>query len=745
MKQTTFLTRRAFIKNSSLASGGLILGFASLSGCKPKNEWFSLGKELPEEWFNINSYLKIGENGLVTILSPNPEAGQNVKTSMPMIIAEELDVDWKNVLVEQAPLDTAAFSFQFIGGSQAIRRGWSGLRLAGATARMMLLEAAATLWNVPVSELSTQQGMLIHKISNRSISYGELASLAAARVVPEKVVLKNFEEFSLIGTSQKNVEAHNIVTGKPLFGIDTYKEGMLTAMIMHPPAFGLQLKSFDASKALTLPGIIDVFKIKVFNDDFEKKFFDTLSFNEVVAIVGNSTWEVMQAKKVITLECEPILGSTLTRDRFGRKWQQHTPSGLENTEEHYSQMESMRYKKHTVLRKDGNPEKAFAEAAQLIERTYTSPFLAHNCMEPMNFFAEVKNGKAELIGPLQKPEYTEQALSERLGIDVENIDIQMTRLGGGYGRRSYAHWLIEAALISEKVQAPVKLVYSREDDMTSGIYRPSYQISYKAGLDQNGNLTAFHVNAGGIPETPIAEHRFPAGSVDHYLAESWTIDSNITVGSYRAPRSNFMASAEQSFLDEVAELAGKDPIEFRLELLKRAAEDPVGERNDYDPKRYAGVLKQVRDKSHWNKPNQPKNRGVSAYYCHNSYVAQVLDLELVKGKPLVQNVTCSIDCGIVINPDAAKNMAEGGVVDAIGNAFYGEMTFKEGIPSKQNFDQYKMIRMAEAPQNIEVHFIKNRIDPTGLGEPSFPPTFAAVANALYRATGKRQYSQPFSI
>jgi len=206
-----------------------------------------------------------------------------------------------------------------------------------------------------------------------------------------------------------------------------------------------------------------------------------------------------------------------------------------------------------------------------------------------------------------------------------------------------------------------------------------------------------------------------------------------------------MASAEQSFLDEVAELAGKDPIEFRLELLKRAAEDPVGERNDYDPKRYAGVLKQVRDKSHWNKPNQPKNRGVSAYYCHNSYVAQVLDLELVKGKPLVQNVTCSIDCGIVINPDAAKNMAEGGVVDAIGNAFYGEMTFKEGIPSKQNFDQYKMIRMAEAPQNIEVHFIKNRIDPTGLGEPSFPPTFAAVANALYRATGKRQYSQPFSI
>ncbi len=739
----TKIGRRAFIKNTSLASGGLILGFSILNACKSK-EGIELGaQELPNEWFKINSYLKIGENGLVTIMSPNPEAGQNVKTSMPMIIADELDVDWNRVIVEQASLDTDAYSFQFIGGSNAIRRGWHGLRLAGATARLMLKEAAAELWNVSVGEITTKAGYLYHDLTNKKIGYGEVALLAAQRAVPEKVELKEVKDFSIIGHSKKNVEAQNIVTGKPLFGIDTYKEGMLTAMIIHPPAFGLKIKSFDASKTLSMPGIIDVFKIKVFKEGFEKKFFDTMTFNEVVAVVGNSTWEVMQAKKLISLECEPIESSTETRDRFGMKWQQHTPSGLESTQDHYKQMEAMLSKKTSVLRRDGDPEKAFSIATKVIERTYSAPFLAHNCMEPMNFFADVRDGKASLIGPLQKPEYTEQTLSERLGMPIENIDIQMSRIGGGYGRRSYAHWLVEAALISQEVKAPVKLVYTREDDMTDGIYRPSYQIHYKAGLDANNNLIAFHLNAGGMVESPIAENRFPAGAVDNYIAESWSIDSNITVGSYRAPRSNFMASAEQSFLDEVAELAQKDPIEFRLELLKKAMDNPVGERNEYDPKRYAGVLELVKEKSNWGKENQSKNRGVSAYFCHNSYVAEVLDLELEQGKPIVKKVTCTVDCGIVINPDAAKNMAEGGIVDGVGNAFYGELTFNNGVPSKNNFHNYRMIRMSEAPKEIEVHFVKNDIDPTGLGEPTFPPTFAAVANALYKATGKRYYKQPY--
>ena len=396
-----------------------------------------------------------------------------------------------------------------------------------------------------------------------------------------------------------------------------------------------------------------------------------------------------------------------------------------------------------ALRKDGDPESAFKNAGKIIERTYTAPFLAHNCMEPMNFFAHVTEDKAELMGPLQKPEFTELALSARLGMPLEQIDIQLTRLGGGYGRRSYAHWLLEVALISQKVKAPVKLIYTREDDMTSGIYRPAYSATYRAALDADNNLTGFHVKAGGIPESPLYPNRFPAGAVDNYLAEDWTIESNITVGSFRAPRSNFIAAAEQSFLDEVAEAAGKDPIAFRLELLKRAAEKPVGTNNEYDPVRFAGVLELVQEKSGWDKEKASKNLGVAAYFCHVSYAAHVLDLEVKDGEPVVKSVCCAIDCGVVVNPDAAKNMAEGGVVDGIGTALFGNMAFTKGVPDRSNFNGYRMIRINEAPKAIDVHFVQNDTDPTGMGEPAYPPVFGALANALYKATGKRFYNQPF--
>ncbi len=587
--------------------------------------------------------------------------------------------------------------------------------------------------------------MLYHEPSNRSLGYGEVASMAAGLSVPEEVALKEKEEFTIIGTSRKNVDGLKIVTGEPLFGMDTYREGMLIAMIVHPPAFGLKIRSIDDSAAKNMPGIRDIFKIKVYNEDYVKTFFDTRTFNEVVVIVGGSTWEVMQAKKALKINCEPIQGKTEKRDRFGTAWEQHTPSGLENTSDHYARMEQMANKGGAVMRKDGDPEKAFLNAEKTIERTYTAPFLAHNCMEPMNFFADVKEDKAELIGPLQKPEFTEQTLAARLGMPLENIDIKMTRLGGGYGRRSYAHWMVEAALISQRMKAPVKLIYTREDDMTDGIYRPSYLVKLKAALDANNKLIAYHVNAGGIPESPLWENRFPAGTVENYLAEEWTIDSNITVGSFRAPSSNFMACAEQSFLDEVAELAGKDPMDFRLELLGRAISDPVGEENDYDPVRYAEVLKTLKEKSNWAEKSSDLSRGMAAYFCHNSYAAMVLYMKVKDNIPVVEKVTCVLDCGIVINPDSARNMAEGGIVDGVGNAFFGEMTFDDGVPSKSNFDTYRMIRMSEAPKEIEVHFMDNGIDPTGLGEPTFPPVFPAVANSLYQATGQRFYKLPFTL
>ena len=280
--------------------------------------------------------------------------------------------------------------------------------------------------------------------------------------------------------------------------------------------------------------------------------------------------------------------------------------------------------------------------------------------------------------------------------------------------------------------------------MTYGIYRPAYTATYRAALDKDNNLVGFHVRGGGIPEHPIHANRFPAGAVDNYLAEGWAIPSNITIGAFRAPRSNFNAAAEQSFLDELAELVGKDPIDFRLELLERAKNNPVGKDNDYDPDRYAGVLKLVREKANWSQTPANVNRGVAAYFCHNTYVAEVVDLKMDGNNPVIENVTAAVDCGIVVNPDAAKNMGEGGIIDGIGNALFGELTFKDGVPEKSNFHQYRMIRQKESPRKVEVHFVKNDEEPTGLGEPLFPPVFAAVANALYKATGKRYYDQPFA-
>ncbi|SIN73057.1 molybdopterin cofactor-binding domain-containing protein [Algoriphagus halophilus] len=734
------LSRRSFLKSSALAGGGLMLSFSWLAGCKSSPEELMT---LPKEWFRMNGYIRIGDNGLITIMSPNPEGGQNIKTSMPMIVAEELDADWSKVIVEQAPLDTENFTRQFIGGSQAIRVGWTPLRTAGATVRALLVQAAAQSWDVPTSQIKTENGFLIHEASNKKAHYGEVASLAATLPIPEEVPLKSTAEFKLIGTSKKNVDVPKIITGKPLFGIDYKKEGMKIAMIIHPPAFGMKLKSFDASQAKQMPGIVDVFQVKSLQDDYKRTFFDTVQFTDLVAIVGNSTWEVMNAKKVVEIAYEPVESYEEKRDMFGREGSRLVPGGLESNDSQEQKMLEAS-KNASVQRKDGDPEAAFARASQIIERTYTAPFLVHNCMEPMNFFAHVTGDKVLCAGPLQKPELTEQALSIRLGIPVENIEIEMTRLGGGYGRRSYAHWLIEAAVISQKVNAPIKLIYTREDDMTAGIYRSRYQITYRAALDENNELIGFHINGGGLPENPLHPNRFPAGAVENYLVEGWEVPSNVTTGSFRAPRSNFNASAEQSFLDEVAEAAGKDPLEFRIELLKKAKANPVGENNDYDPDRYMGVLELVKNKSDWGKQENGISRGVSAYFCHNSYAAQVMDLKIENGQVAIQKVITAVDCGIVVNPDAAKNLCEGAVIDGIGTAMFGEQTFEKGVPKNKNFDTYRMIRMKEAPKAIETYFVENHVDPTGLGEPAYPPVFAALANSLYQATGNRMYHQPFS-
>ena len=736
-KIKTHLKRRSFLKLSTAGGAGLLLQFS----------WFSaLAKDNPsaEAAYDLNGYIKIATDGTVTIASPNPEVGQNVKTSMPMIVAEELDVDWKNVKVVQAPLNTDIFTRQVAGGSRSINQSWDALRMAGATARHMLVQAAATEWGVPVAEIDVTSGVISHTASGKKAEFGEMALAASKVEVPKEVDVKSIDDFKIIRHSHLNVDGPAIVTGEALYGLDVYKEDMVFASIIHPPAFGMKLNTFDATEALSMNGIDDVFTIHAYPEDFERGRFDTSAFPELIVITGDSTWRIMKAKKTIKADWIPF-DSHSVKFQGDEGSNKQVPSGRESTEDHYAQMIEKSKENAKEVRKDGDPDSAFSKAAKVIERSYTAPYLAHSALEPLNFYANVTADRAELIGPIQTPEYMEESVARRLGLDLEQIDIQMTRIGGGFGRKLFGHYLLEAAVISQKIRKPVKLIYTREDDMTFGAYRPTYHAYYRAALDKDNNLTAFHVKTGGIPESPLFANRFPAGAVDNYLAEEWTIPSNITTAAFRAPRSNFMGAVEQAFLDEVAELAGKDPIDFRLELFEKAIENPVGEKNDYEAERYAGVLELVREKSGWGTTKSELSRGVAAYFCHDSYVASVIDLRMENGKPIIEKVHCAVDCGIVVNPIAASNMVEGGSVDGIGHALFTNLTLKDGVPQQRNYNDYHLIRNHDAPRDVEVHFVDSDVHPTGLGEPPFAPAIGALTNALYKATGKRYYNQPFMV
>lgn len=713
------LDRRTFLKASALSGGGFILGF----------HWMTSGSKATasaNETVRINAYLKVESDGKVTIYSPNPEIGQNVKTSMPMVVAEELDVDWDDVTVEQAPLDTSLFTRQLAGGSQSIRQTWQTLRTAGATARSMLIAAAATTLEVPAGELTTDQGVVTHGPSGASRTYGELANLAATLPVPETVALKDPSEFKIIGTSRLNVDSQAIVEGRPLFGIDVQRDGMLIAMITHAPAFGMRLKSMDDSAARAMSGIVDVFTIDA--EPPERNWSAVNAFPEKVVVVGRTTWEVLKAKRALVLEweaSEPVESSLSHEDSMNALLDSGTGR---------------------VLRRDGDPEAAFAEAHHVVERTYTAPFLAHNTLEPMNFFAHVREDGAELMGPVQTPEFMRTLVASACNLPEDSISIGLTRMGGGFGRRLYGHFGVEAALISQRLKAPVKLLYTREDDMTQGTYRPAYKVRFRAALDAEGNLTAMHVRGVGVGNNaaPLSGgSHFPASGVDNYLAEALVVDSSVSTGAWRAPVSNFLAGAEQSFLDEVAEIAGRDPAEFRLSLLDRMINAPVGEEPNYEPERYAGVIRLVAEKCGWNTSQPGIHRGLSVFYSHNSYVAEVVDIEIADGQPLLKKAWAAVDCGIVVNPIAARNQVEGSIIDGIGHAMYSAITLTDSSPDQSNFDSYRLIRMPEAPLEIETFFVDNGIDPTGLGEPALPPAGGALANAYAKATGQRLYRQPY--
>ena len=696
--------RRDFLKISSVAGGGLLLGFS----------WFSAEAETPVSLsaanfagdLAFNSYLSIGTDGTVTIFSPNPELGQNIMTSFPMIVAEELDADWTKVNVIQATLDTKKYDRQLTGGSGAIPHSWKRLRNAGATARYLLIAAAAQRWNVAAAECTTENGMVVHTTSGKKLGYGALAEHASKIAVPSTVTLKNRKDFTIIGTAVKNVANKNIVTGKGLFGMDFYREGMVFAMIQRPPAFGTKIKSIDSAAAKAMPGIIDV-----------------VSFKNNVAIVGKSTWQVMKARKVVKIEYEKDgnLESSADHDKIF--------TDLLNSE------------KAVIRRKDGDVETAFKNAAKIVKQEYQCPFVPHNPLEPMNFFAHVRQDGVELVGPTQTPASARQAVSKLLSIPEDKITLEITRLGGGFGRRLKYDYVVEAAELSSIIKMPVKLIWIREDDMMGGSYRPAAKYRFEAALDAAGNLTGYKLRGAGINlNNATREDNFPSGAVPNLLIDSVEHISPITTGAWRAPVTNFLGFAEQSFIDEVAIAAGKDPVEFRLSLLQKARTTPAGAIK-YNIDRMETVIKKAAEVSGWGNKSGV-SQGFSVYFSHASYVAQVCEVVMNGKIPVIKKIYAVSDCGEVVNKGGALQQVLGGIVDGLGTAMYGKLSFKEGKPEPNNFDEYRLIRMKEIPV-IEAHFIDNGIDPTGLGEPALPPTGGAVANAIFKATGVRLTSQPF--
>ena len=703
-KNTLTVSRRNFLRTSSLASGGMLIGFNLFSACKP-----NAVPPIDIENLNFkdfNAFIKIAENGYVTIFSPNPEIGQGVKTSMPMIIAEELDVDWNKVHVVQGKYNKTDYTRQVAGGSQSIRFGWDALRETGATARQMLVNAAAGKWQVDASTCKASKGMITNE-KGETLHYGDVVGEAAKLEVPENVILKKPSEYTIIGTNVTNVDMDKIITGKPLFGLDYKAEGMLHSCVLRPPAFGQKLDSYDDSEAKKVNGVQEVVK-----------------FGDKIAVVATSTWSAMKGKKAL---------KAIWKD----------DGKLESTDFHNNELEKLLdSKKLTVRREDGNIKKAFAQADKVVERTYHSPFLPHNCLEPMNFYADVTDEKVHLVGPIQTPQWTAGRVAKLLNRKEEEIELEMTRMGGGFGRRLYGDFALEAAEISSLIKKPVKIIFSREDDMTDGIYRPAIKYRIAASL-KDGKITGYHLKEAAINQNMygLIPNFFPAGCIPNYKVSSGNYASKITTGAWRAPYTNFLAFAEQSFFDELAEELGKDPVALRIELLQNV-KGTTDESIQYSGERMENAIKLAAEKGNWGKTKEGVYQGFSAYYSHNTHVAELAEVIIKNGLPVVTKVVAAVDCGIVVNPTGAINQVQGGVIDGIGHALYGDLTFENGKPSSKNFDTYRLIRMNETP-DVEVCFVENDLSPTGLGEPGLPPAGGAVANAIKAATGQRLLNQPF--
>jgi isoquinoline 1-oxidoreductase beta subunit len=688
----------------------------------------------------LNAFIRIAPDGIVTIMSKNPEIGQGIKTSLPQVIAEELDVAWKNVRIEQAPLDAEKYGRQFAGGSMATPLNYDPLRRVGAAGRWMLVAAAAKTWGVAPSECHTEAGVVYHAGSNRSLGYGALAAKAATMPVPDlaSVTLKDPKKFTIIGQRIAGVDNAKIVTGQPLFGIDVTVPGMLYAVFQKCPVFGGKVVSANVQALKALPGVHDAF---IVDASAVNPRGDHEGLNHGVAIVAKSWWAANKARQKleVTWNEGPVASQGST--------------GFATDAVQLSQQAPAAY-----LRRDGDAAAALQGAAHVVEAAYSYPFLSHLDLEPQNCTAHVQNDRVVFWAPTQNPGPGAKLVAATLGIPEANVSVNMTRVGGGFGRRLRNDFMVEAAWISKQVGAPIKLLWNRQDDMQHDFYRPGGFHFFKAGLDGDGRVVALrdhfvtYGHGGKIADSAAMDaNEFPALLVPNLEYGQSMMELGVPTGPMRAPRSNAMAFAFQSFIDELAHGAGKDPVEFRLTLLgePRVLVNSTGRPDalrDFSTGRMRDVLRRVAEISGWSTREQLPARtgkGVAFYFSHLGYFAEVVQASVApSGEVKLDHVWIVADVGSqIINPSGAENQVQGAALDGLGQALGQAITIDRGRVVQANFDTVKPLRMHQVPA-VELQFLATDHPPTGLGEPALPPVIPALCNAIFAATGKRVRSLP---
>ena len=716
-------SRRDFLRASAAAGGGLLLTFGMPNFAKA-----GAMDQTKNASATLNAYVRIAADDTITIMSKNPEIGQGIKTMLPMLIAEELDVDWKQVRTEQAMLDPAHYGRQFAGGSMATPLNWDPMRKVGAAARQMLVTAAARRWKVAESECETGSGQVRHQLTGRSASYGMLAAEAAMLPVPnlDSVKLKDPKDYKIIGHSVPGVDSPQVIKGEPLFGIDMAVPGMLHAVFQKCPVFGGKVASANLDDVRKLAGVRQAFVVE--------GSADLNGLMPGVAIIADSWWRAEKARQKLEVKWDEGTTSQQSSEGFARAAAElsgKTPA--------------------LSLRNDGDVTAALKSAAHVVEATYAYPFLAHAALEPMNCTADVRNGKVEIWAPTQNPEPGRMLVAKTLGLDEKDIVVHMTRVGGGFGRRLANDYMVEAAWISKVAGVPVKLVWNRADDIQHDFYRPAGFHFLKGGLDENGKLIAwqqhfvsFGRNGKFAPSADLSADTYPAGRVANLSYGASLIELGVPTGPLRAPGDNALAFVFQSFIDEMAHEAGKDPLQFQIDLL---GNDEVlsGKGAGFNTARARGVLEKVRDVSGWGQRKLPERTGlgVAFYYSHFGYFAEVVEAAVAAdGKLKINKVWAVGDIGShVINPTAAVNMTQGGILDGFAEALLQKITIENGRVVQANFDTFKLLRMSQmAP--IEVHFLTTDNSPTGLGEPPLPAAIPALCNAIFAATGKRIRTLP---